>query len=246
LGTEISHVQVEKQFAYLRGSVGAVVRMQEEDAKLVLSKKRRILGSGDLLSIARDLPREERARLYEARQKNRARADTATARAVRMSPSPASQSAAAGSSQESQTEEGELLVRVLPPPVLPHIGTAPAQRKPSKKGKLCAGHRAQASEAVTPDAASDTRQATTTPKPSREASTESPPRCVEAITASSAAASDQLSEQPAGSAACGEAGEGDSPAEASPHGTNSSGVAVADAVDGVGTDTGAVAVTDNF
>jgi len=242
LGTEISHVQVEKRFAYLRGSVGAVVRMQEEDAKLVMSKKRRILGSSDLLSIARDLPREERARLFEKRQKNRARADTATARAVGMSPSPASQDAAAGSSQEGQPEEGELLDRVLPPPVPPHAGTAPAQREPSKKDKRNAGCRSQASQAADLDAAADTRQAPDTPQPTPEASTEPPPCCVEAVTASSTAASHHLSEQPAGPAACGEAGEGDTPAKVPLHGTSSSGVAVAVADEAP--DTGTVADTD--
>ena len=150
LGTEISDVRVQKQFLCRLNTVGAVVCMQAADAKKVLSRKRRILGSSDLLSIGRDLPREERNRLYEARQKTRAQADTATARAVETSPSPASRDTAAAIRDADSPEEGELPSSAVPPPAASLVGSASAKRVRS----IGRGHRADSSAQVGPAATS--------------------------------------------------------------------------------------------
>ena len=204
--------------------------MQAEDARLVMSRKRRVLGRDDLLSIVRDLPKEERARLYEARQKTRARADTARARALGMSPSPAPQQATAAERDASQPEEGELANPAMPSAVSSHAATQPAQCCKSSKAR-----NGKRDVVATPGAASAMAAGTARAQPqSTEAPPSPPPGCV---FAPPGAAPEPTSERPADTAARGEAGEGGSPAHTVPTGQSGMGVAVG----GTGTDSGTAA-----
>ena len=196
--------------------------MQADDAQEVLSRKRRILGSSDLLSIVRDLPRKERARLYEARQKTRARADTATARAVETSPSPASRDAAPAASDDGPPEEGELPNPAVPPPAASHVASAPARRVRSNGHNLKADSRPRAIAAAARPGA-DSGPADAMPLPT-QAAPAPPPRCT---SATPSAAPEQPSEQPADAADGNEVGEGDDLAE-TPRATHGTGGAAAD------------------
>ena len=228
LGTDLSALQVEKRFPSRLGSVGAVVRLQAKDARLIMSRKRRILGCNDLLSIARDLPKEERDRLYEARLMARARADTARARALGMSPSPAPQLATAAHRDASQPEEGELPNPALPPAMPGHAGAAPAQRCKNRKARSGRADRRTEQDVVAKPGAMSASDAGPVSEPphSPQASPRPPSGCK---SAPPTAAPEPISEQPADTAASSEAGEGDTPAEAMPHDPGCRGVAVADA-----------------